>query len=329
MLWLDQKTVLASGIGEMKVAQPLIEDVFRLWGSDELISAPEEPLRCRPVATDEAFYSLPAFIGGPWQVAGIKWTTHHPDNTAKGLPHIYTLVTLNDPETGQPLAVMEASQISALRTGAVTATALKYLAAPESKTLLCCGAGVQARQQLRAALFALPSLERVMIWGRTKSKAIALVRELQPLAPKVELSAADDLSSAPGADIIISSTSAAQPFLGLGDFKDGALYCNIGFNEATPEAIDSFDHIVFDDYEMGLKNSGQTIFRMYRQDNFPLAERSILLTSIINGQNHLQQQPGQKIMFDAFGLVVFDLVLAHYAYNYAQTHGLGQELTLF
>lgn len=329
MLWLNQEQVLATGIGNMSVAQPLVEEVFRLWGSDQLISAPEEPLRCRQVTTDEAFYSLPAFLGDKWQVAGIKWTTHHPDNRNKGLPHIYTLTTLNDPHTGCPLAVMEASEISAMRTGAVTATALKYLATPEARTLFCCGAGVQARRQLHAAVYALPNLERIYIWGRTRSKAEALLPELRQLRPNMEYIIADDISLVRTCDIVITATNAVEPYLDADDFKDGVLYCNIGFNETTPAGILSFDQVIFDDYQMGLANSTQAVFRLLRNKTFPPEKNGGLLTSIINGERCLRQMPGTKLMFDAFGLVVFDLVLAHYAYHNAIERGLGQELDLF
>jgi len=329
MLWLNQEQVLLSGISDMAVAQPLIEEVFLLWGTPELVSAPEEPLRCRPVATDEAFYSLPAYIGGRWQVAGIKWTTHHPGNRCQGLPHIYTLTLLNDPATGRPLAVMEASAIIALRTGAVTATALKYLADPAARTLFCCGAGVQARRQLHAAVYALPALETLYLWGRTRARAEALVPELRRLNPAIDYRVVDDTSLVRTADVVITATSAAEPYLDEHDFKDGELYCNIGFNDTTPAGLLSFDEVIFDDDRMGLAHSTQAIFRLLRGNAFPAEKNGGLLTPIIKGERQLRQAPGRKLMFDAFGLAVFDLALAEHAYRYALKYGLGQELELF
>jgi ornithine cyclodeaminase/alanine dehydrogenase-like protein (mu-crystallin family) len=329
MLWLNHQDIIKSGVTQMTVAQPLIEDIFRLLGTNNVKMAPEVPLRCRAVTTDEAFYSLSAYIGGTHQVAGIKWTTHHPDNCRKGMPHIYTLITINDPDTGLPLAVMEASLISAMRTGAVTATALKYLTSENAETLFCCGAGFQARQQLYGAVHALPELKRVYIWGRTKTKAEALAEELQSTLPNCLFKAVEDTSLCKTADVVLSITSASEPYLTASDFKDGVLFCHIGFNEITPDGILSFDEFVFDDYAMGIENSGQAVFRLAREGSFSESMITGLLQEVVQGKKHIRAENGKKLFFDAFGLVVFDLVLAQYAYNQAKKMGIGNELSLF
>ncbi len=329
MLWLNQTDVLSTGIGSMAIAQPQIEAAFHLLGTDQVKMAPEVPLRCRKVSTDEAFYSLPAYVGGECQVAGIKWTTHHPENKEKGLPHIFTLLALSDPNTGLPLAIMEASVIGAMRTGAVTATALKYLAAPSAETLFCCGAGVQARQQILGAMHSLPCLQKIRIWGRTQTKAEKLAAELRPLAGAIALEVVSDTALVKASDIVISVTSASEPYLQEEDFKDGVLYCHVGFNEIEPSAINSFDQVVYDDFTMGVANSGQSIFRMVRAGTFDLTKNAGLLGEVVTGKKQIRQEKGKKLMFDAFGLVVFDIVLGYYAYRYGKEHGIGNELTLW
>jgi Predicted ornithine cyclodeaminase, mu-crystallin homolog len=329
MLWLSKEDVISSGVSSMSIAQAEVEETFRLYAEGKVKMAQEIPLRWKPVFTDEAFYSLPAYVGGKYSVAGIKWTTHHPDNKAKGLPHIYTLLTLSDPDTGIPLTIMEGSAISAYRTGAVTATALKYLADPGVRVLLCCGAGVQARQQILAAHNALPGLEKIRIWSRTKVHAEKLALELCPVVGGTYIEAVDDISSARESDIIIAATSSAIPYLCRDDFKDGVLYCHIGFNDIETDAIAQFDQYVYDDFDSGKSHSGQPLFRMVRDGIFDLSKNAGVLSEIITGAKKVRQCKGKKLMFDAFGLVIFDIALGHFVYKYALEHGIGQELALW
>lgn len=332
MLWLSQEDVLKTGIADMAVAQREIEQAFRLYQNGETKTAQEIPLKLQEEDSDEAFYSLPAYIGKPYDVAGIKWTTHHPHNKQQGLPHIYTVLTLSDPRTGLPLAMMEGSVISAMRTGAVSSTAFKYLADPQAESVLCCGAGVQARQQIIGACYALPQLKRVYIWGRTSSRAEALKQELSHLFPNVCFQTVSSPSAGDvgeQCDIIIGATASPNPYLRKEDFKDGSLYCHIGFHEIEEEAIAAFDHIVVDDFESGVLYSGQSLFRMNRAGRLDSSKLFGLLGELVTGQKSLRQQAGKKIMFDAFGLVIFDLALGAYAYRCAKEQGLGIELPLW
>ena len=329
MLWLSKEDVISSGVYNMSTAQTEVEETFRLYAEGKVKMAQEIPLRWKPVYTDEAFYSIPAYVGGKYSVAGIKWTTHHPDNKEKGLPHIYTLLTLSDSDTGIPLSMMEGSVISACRTGAVSATAFKYLADPGVRILLCCGAGVQARQQILAAHYALPGLEIIRIWSRTKAHAEKLAQELRPVMGSTDIEAVDDISSARESDIIIAATSATIPYLCRDDFKDGVLYCHIGYNDIETDAIAQFDQYVFDDFDSGIAHSGQPLFRMVRDGIFDMSKNAGILSEMITGTRQVHQCRGKKLMFDAFGLVIFDIALGHFVYKYALEHGIGQELALW
>lgn len=330
MLWLSQEDVISSGILNMQTAQREIEKVFLLYKHGDAISAQEIPIKLERDTMQGNFYSLPAFVGGEHNAAGLKWTTHFAGNGQKGKPRIYTLVTISNPEDGTPLAVMEGSVISAMRTGAVSATAFKYLANKNVTDILCCGAGVQARQQIHAACFALPNVKQVYIWNRTKNKADALTKELEDLYPKINFSAADNIDRViNNCDIVIGATAAQEPYLKKEYFKDGCLYCHIGFNEIEMDAVNSFDYIVCDDFYKGAEHSGQSLFRIHREGKLESGKLAGSLSEYISGQRSLTQKKGLKIMFDAFGLPIFDVALASYVYKFAVEHGLGTVLPLW
>ncbi len=93
------------------------------------------------------FRAMPAALPG---CAGVKWVNVHPQNRSLGLPSIMAILIYSDPETGYPLAIMDATEITACRTGAAAAVASKYLARPDSHTIGIIGAGFQAHTQILA-----------------------------------------------------------------------------------------------------------------------------------------------------------------------------------
>lgn len=330
MLWLSQTDVLSSGITDMAVASGIVRKTLGLVSEGKTVSAQEVPLRLSNTGTDEAFYSLPAYVGGGINIAGIKWTTHHPGNKANGQPHIYTVLLLNDPSCGLPLTALEGSIISAMRTGAVSAVAFQELANPDSRTLFCGGAGVQARQQVRGALYAVPGIERVDIFSRSRDHAQNLANELAIEYPSKDFRAViSPDESGLAYDILIGATSAPHPYLEERHFKDGCLYCHIGLRDIKPKAVNCFDRIVLDEFQAGVPYSGQSLFVQNRTGEFNQEKLDGLLHEYVTGQRKLRQQKGQRIMFDGFGMSIFDIALGAYAYEYARQNGLGSEMPLW
>lgn len=160
------------------------KDVTALLAMDEVIKAVEEAFR--EYGTGQAkmppksyialekgdFRAMPASLPG---AAGIKWVNVHPANPALGLPTVMATLVLNDPQTGYPLAMMAATEITAYRTGAAAAIASRYLARADSRTLGLIGAGRQAHTQLmaHAELF---KLEEVLVYDRSSAAMDKLVR---------------------------------------------------------------------------------------------------------------------------------------------------------
>src|SRR3972149_4443472 len=125
-------------------------------GRSEVELPPKPGIPPRP---DSFIHAMPAYVRSS-DIAGLKWISGFPDNPSRGLPYISGLMILNDPATGVPLAVMDASWITAVRTGAGTAVAAKYLARREATHLAFIGCGVQARSHLDAVGVGRPGTDR-------------------------------------------------------------------------------------------------------------------------------------------------------------------------
>ncbi|PKO20534.1 MAG: peptide transporter, partial [Chloroflexi bacterium HGW-Chloroflexi-1] len=130
-----------------------LEVAFREHGQGNVEMPPKPGVHSRP---DAFIHAMPAYIPALKSI-GVKWVSGYPENYRRGLPYISGLLILNDDETGMPLAVMDCTWITGMRTGAATALAARYLARPDSETMGILGCGVQGRTNLEAlkALFPL------------------------------------------------------------------------------------------------------------------------------------------------------------------------------
>lgn len=240
-----------------------------------------------------------------------------------GLPNILGLIMLNDGTTGVPLAVMDSSTVTRLRTGAATAVAAKYLARPDSRTALICGAGVQAAIQLRSLARILP-LARAHVWSR--HSATSFVQRMSAELD-IEVLPADDLiRAALDSDVIVTCTPARGWFLGRDHVKPGTFIAAVGADspgkqELEPELV-SRCSIVCDILEQCIHvgelqyapAAGATGYTNVRGQ----------LGEVVTGKVTGRQNPGELILFDSTGTALQDVAAAALIYERCRARGLGQ-----
>src|SRR5512146_1633859 len=144
-LYLSKAEVAAVGL-DMPTIIDLLERAFLEKGQGKVEMPPKPGVHTQP---DAFIHAMPAYIPALHSV-GVKWVSGYPDNYKRGLPYITGLLILNDEMTGIPLAVMDCTWITAMRTGAASAVAAKYLARPDSSSVGILGCGVQGRSNLDA-----------------------------------------------------------------------------------------------------------------------------------------------------------------------------------
>ena len=154
----------------MPSALRIAEQAFTAYGQGKIQMPAKIYLRLDKYQGD--FRAMPAYIEGV-EACGIKWVNVHPGNKHYGLPAVMALIILSDPKTGFPLAVMDGTHITNLRTGAAGGVAAKHLANKDSKIVSLIGCGVQARTQLMA-LKELFKIKQVRIYDRLNSQVMAL-----------------------------------------------------------------------------------------------------------------------------------------------------------
>lgn len=330
VLWLSGEDVERTGVCNIGETVKIVEQVFCLFDAGQASIVEESALRLTDSGLDQACYCLPAFVGGEIDVRGLKWSVHghalEPERETRS--RIQATVVINGGDSGVPLALMNGTEIGAARTGAVTAAALSRLAPLDTCKVALCGAGGQAEHQLQAVLWALPQVQEIAVWSRRNVRNHELVQRYQERSSG-RLRAVPSLEKAvEGADVVIAATSAPEPYLRLEHLRDVALYCHIGFNEITKAAVDCFDTIVVDTWEEAKAVSGQSLFRLWRQGALDVSRIGGTLGGLISGRQAISRGSQEnKVMFDAFGLPIFDLSVAKVAYLRAKGQGLGTVLS--
>ena len=218
-LYLSEEDMIRAGVTDMPACVDTMEEMFALLHSGDyrmaganndshgaMVMFPENspfPKMPKPTA-DRRFMAMPAYLGGSFCTAGVKWYGSNIANREKGLPRSILMFTLNDADTGAPLAHMSANLLSAYRTGAVPGVGARHLARKDSKVVGVYGPGVMARTALAAFIAACPEIDTVKVKGRGAASLngfIAWVQETYPQVTTIEV--VDDIEAVVrGSDIV-------------------------------------------------------------------------------------------------------------------------------
>ena len=185
---------------------------------------------------------------------GAKLVSFYPRNAGTEVPTHLAMILLFRPDTGEPLAVMDARLITEMRTAAVSAAATRRLAAPDSRVLALLGSGVQARAHLQA-LMLVRHFAEIRVWSRTAEHAERFAEQHNARAMPVE-------AAVRGADVVVTATSALQPILQGAWLKPGAHVNAVGAPRPDWRELDDSamaNTLVVDSREAVLKESGDVI----------------------------------------------------------------------
>src|SRR3972149_6508484 len=199
VLYLSRSDVEAVQLPMVDIIQAL-EAMFEEKGNGKVEMPPKPGIHTRPNAF---IHAMPAYIPS-LESAGLKWVAGYPDNQQKKLPYITGLLILNDPDTGIPTAIMDCTWITAMRTGAATAVAARYLARKDSSTVGIVACGVQGRSNLEA-LSCLFQIKQVKAYDLYPEIAERYAQEMSEKL-QIEIEPVRNLPEAvKGLDIVVSS----------------------------------------------------------------------------------------------------------------------------
>ncbi|MBE8538552.1 alanine dehydrogenase [Geoglobus acetivorans] len=297
-----------------------VEHAFHLHGTGKT----QMPAKIYLTFENGDLRAMPAFIEGH---AGIKWVNSHPRNREKGLPTVMAILIYNDPDTGFPLAVMDATHLTNMRTGAAGGIAVKYLARKDSRTVGFVGCGMQARTQLEA-IVNVAEIEKVKAYDISEGTAKDFLSFAEKFGLDGEVVEIDDACRS---DILVTTTPSRTPVVKAEWIEEGTHINAIGADAPGKQELDPEillrARVVVDDYEQAF-HSGEV--------NVPLSEGIITkdhifgtLGEIVAGLKKGREDDSQITVFDSTGLAIQDIATASLIYDRAVKAGKGVKFRFF
>ena len=260
------------------------------------------------------FRAMPAALPG---CAGMKWVNVHPHNPSLGLPSIMAILVYNDPETGYPLAIMDATEITAYRTGAAAAVASKYLARPDSHTIGVIGAGFQAHTQILAhvELFSPISINAFDVSKAAIDRLVCSFPQFSVRNCSIQETAASD--------IVCTLTPSRSPIIKKEWIIAGTHINAVGADAPGKQELDPSilkeAIVVVDDLKQA-STSGE-INVPIKKRIYSIREVYGTLAELVVGKKRGRTDNSAITVFDSTGIAVEDIAVAKLLFEKAQQTG--------
>ena len=277
---------------------------------------------------------MPGMLGGlaadGQPVVGVKVLTVVPENYLHGEESHQGLVMLFEQKRGRPLAILDASAVTAIRTAAASAVATRALARPDAGDLAILGSGTQARSHLDA-MRTVRNLRRVRVWSRNPESARRFAKQESDRSG-LEVEPVESAQEAvEGADLLCTVTAAKEPVLNGDWIAPGAHINAVGACTAVTRELDAAavarSRLFTDRRESALAEAGD--FLLARQEG-AVTDAHLLgeLGEVLEGTVPGRRSPEEITLFKSLGIAVEDLASGRYAYNKALASGRGTVLNL-
>ncbi|MBS3815050.1 MAG: alanine dehydrogenase [Hadesarchaea archaeon] len=305
-----------------------VEEAFEAKGTGKTQMPPKSYIYFKKFDGD--FRVMPAYLE-ELGAAGVKVVNVHPKNPeSKGMPSVMATVILLSPETGSPIAFMDGTLITGLRTGAAGGVAAKYLARKDSRKIGMVGTGAQARTQL-SALNEVLEINEVKAYSRDKKLRREFTNKMSEEFDFEVESVNECKEAVIGMDVIVTTTPTRSPIISNKWISEGMHINAIGADAQGKQELDSKilqrAKIVIDDWEQA-SHSGEI--------NVPLSEGEITrdnmygdIGEVVSGEKDGRTSNDEITVFDSTGLAVQDIATAWKVYQLAEEKGVGDKLNLF
>jgi ornithine cyclodeaminase/alanine dehydrogenase-like protein (mu-crystallin family) len=273
--------------------------------------------------------NMPGYLADP-ECFGVKLVSLMPHNEPARYSSHLGLVLLFESEHGCPVGILDAAEITAIRTAAASGLATRLLARPDAGDLAILGAGEQARSHLDAMLAVRP-LRRIRVWARDRAKAEVFART-EGARHGVAIETSGSVPEAVvGADIICTLTKAREPIL-LGDWISRGAHLNVvGSSIASAAEIDTAAVVqsrFFVDCRNSAVNEGGEYLRALRCGAISAVHIAAEIGEVANGTHPGRTARDEVTLYKSLGVAPQDLASAHYVLDKARAAGIGQLIEL-
>jgi ornithine cyclodeaminase len=305
--------------GQEKEIVELVEATYRLHGAGDSVNPPSYFLRF-PDRPSARIIALPASIGGPDRVDGLKWISSFPQNVAAGVPRASAVLILNDHDTGYPFACLEASIISATRTAASAALAADWLSRhrPRPTRVGFVGLGLIARYIHTFLVGTGWSFDQIGVHDLSADSAAGFSNYLEQSGTTSQVTIYDSAEALiRSSDLVVFATVAAEPHVrDLSWFQHNPVVLHVSLRDLAPQVLLGSSNIV-DDVEHCLKadTSPHLVEQLTGSRDFLAGT----LEDVMAGRVGVPAD--RPVVFSPFGLGVLDLAVGKYVYDKVASAG--------
>lgn len=363
-LYLSEPDMVKAGVKDMGQCVEVMEDLlvtlkkgdYVMGGKNHnshgcMITFPDEPeFPGMPKnADDRRFMAMPAYLGGRYQMAGMKWYGSNVENKEKGLPRSILMMMLNDKDTGAPLALMSANLISSYRTGGIPGVGAKYLAKKDARVAAIIGPGVMGKTSLSAFVSVCPKLDTVKIKGRGLKSIDSFCSFVREECPQItNIIVCDTLEEAVRDSDIVSMTTtvrdniASFPYIKEEWIKKGALISMPSAARFEDDFLANRCKLVVDNYKLYEAWEEEYPYPSYEQVQIigtkftdlktegKISRDDIIdIADIIAGKHPGRENEEEIIVYSVGGMPVEDIAWGGTVYRNALEKGIGIKLPLW
>ena len=362
-LYLSEPDMIAAGVTDMAECVDTMTDMlalfargdYRMAGTEnnshgaQIFFPQESEFEGMPLdAPDRRFMAMPAYLGGDYQVAGCKWYGSNVENKKRGLPRSILMFTLNDKDTGAPLAIMSANLLSAYRTGAIPGVGARYLARDDAKVVGIVGPGPMNRTSLESFVAVRPNIDTVKVAGRSQAGVdtfIAWARAKFPQIANFE-QVADMEAAVRDSDIVSIAVpspmgSENYPYVANEWVKPGAFLCCSAHLQLEEGLVQRSRHVadarkIYQAWATELPEPAHETVGIWGinlvdrvRDGRMTPEQFEDVGEIIDGLTPGRQHEDEIFIYSVGGMPVEDVAWASKVYRNAVERGIGTKLNLW
>lgn len=364
-LYLNEEEMIKAGVKDMPKCIDTMEEVlkcltvgdFVMGGENHnshgcMVTFPENPKfpnMPKNEGEDRRFMAMPAYVGGPFDMAGMKWYGSNTANKKMGLPRSILMVMLNDKMTGAPVALMSANLLSAYRTGAIPGVGLRHLAPKGAKIGAIYGPGVMGKTSLDAFMATCPELDTLKVKGRGQTSLDSFIEYTKKTYPQIKtLEVVNDIESLVRDSDVISfaGTAGTDPskyaFVRGEWVKPGALIVAPSAFDTEAEFLRDKCKLVVDNLKLyeaweeeypyptfGTVNIIGSKFTDMAHDGIISKDAITDMGDILLGNAPGRESDDQIIVYSVGGMPVEDVAWGKVCYDRARELGLGTSLNLW
>lgn len=331
--------MLVLSAADVRKSVTMLEAIEAVQAAYQEYSAGESVVPLRVPVNVPKYEGVTLFMPGyssRSDAVGVKIVSVYPKNLEKGIPTIHGLVVMVDGTTGKPVAAMEAGYLTALRTGAASGVATRYLARDDASTAVVIGTGAQARTQL-LAICTVRRIKKVLVYDLNEAMAAAYAGEMAAIlaelyGKRITVKPVSSSKKAVAeADIIVAATTSKLPVISADDLKNGVHINGVGsftpeMQEIGEDTVLLAGKIVADSREAVLAEAGDIVIPLKKGLLKP--DSIVEIGDVIAGKIPGRENNHEITFFKTVGMALLDVAVGNLVYQKALEKGLGQRVSL-